>query len=121
VSPGQGGLGQSWFVLEFEAAYGSGTETQEQAGGGSQGGFYGPVGRRVRFKAPFTADLARRIEIRAGVSLDAVRQFSAPIPMEMHGAKNFQLHVDVVRQEASLYAQSLREDDELMAVLLAAR
>ncbi len=119
----QGGLGQSWFVLDFEAAYGEGTTPpQEQlprSGGTSEAGFYGPIGQRVRFRAPLSASLARNVQYRSDLESRAVKQFAARVPLEGDAAKHVELRVNMVRDSATLYAQSLREDDELIAVLLA--
>lgn len=118
----QGGLGQNWFVLQFEAEYAGEVApvVQPDSGGSSQAGFFGPIGQRVRFRVPVALDLARRIELQVGIEQAGVKSLFMSVPVEMIGAAHFQHTVAAVRDEAHMYAQALREDDELLAVLLAA-
>lgn len=61
--PPQGGLGQSWFVLDFEAAY-VGYKPPEFSGGGETPGIFGPAFRFDEFEhgVPGALVLRRKVE-----------------------------------------------------------
>lgn len=62
VPPPQGGQGQSWFVLDFEAAY-VGYKPPEFSGGAQPPGIFGPAFQREDFewRIPGRVALLRRI------------------------------------------------------------
>lgn len=122
TQPGDGGRGYSWFAIEVTSEPVPDPipwpEPLTSGPGDAQSGFFAPIGRRVQFGVPFSGGLTRRIEVRAPVQTTAVRKVTATAPVFVHASRRVQFVVPVTREPAYRYAQALREDDEILAVLM---
>jgi hypothetical protein len=124
--PGDGGVGYSWFAVEVVSVpyipppptRGPTLQPRPHRAADGQGGFFAPIGRRVQFGVPFSGGLVRRIEVRAPVQTTSVRKVTATAPVSIHASKHVQFAVPVTREPAHRYAQALREDDEILMILM---
>lgn len=118
--PPQGGLGQSWFVLDFEAAYaGEPAPVQEQTRAGGAGGFeYGPIGARFIARIPLGVSFVAPVEARIPVESNLVKLIGARLPVSFSTVRQVQIRTSISRQPAGVYLSRLREDEEILIALL---
>lgn len=117
--PPQGGYGESWFVLDFEAAYAG--ESTQTSGGPSDHDFYQPVGIRIERTAPVSVRALRSVQTEFSIQITAIREVQFTSSIQTSSARHIEIQesLDILAPET--YAMALADDEAVTAFLLAVR